>query len=275
MLKLNDFDREQQNMNIPSAPNGDENYRAQGDAAPTRVMTPIRKVDIEDAAANMPEQSIREETVAPAAEGEPVVRRRRSRAAERRQAEAAMTAAAESVAEPSVVSAPQPVAEEVKNEGSFDPFSAGDSEVDATVAPMPVYERRQENQEENFTGALVARPATPARPVQPVPVEFETDAEPASDAGETPVPAINYRRPAAATVDRKPYDFEETEEEPKKKGSIWVPILVVLALIAAMIAGILLPDWTSYKNKSGAMGSVAGFVEPVQQGAVQICFYPA
>ena len=58
-------------------------------------------------------------------------------------------------------------------------------------------------------------------------------------------PSPYNRGEKAASVPRKPYDFEEDDyddDEPRKGGAL-VTIIVVLLLLGGILAGIVLPDW--------------------------------
>ncbi|MEG0865184.1 MAG: PQQ-binding-like beta-propeller repeat protein, partial [Clostridia bacterium] len=62
---------------------------------------------------------------------------------------------------------------------------------------------------------------------------------------------VQERNPHAS-VDRRPYDFEEEGEEAEpRRGGVLLPIVIVLLVIGGLLAGICLPDWASVNGGIG------------------------
>lgn len=180
-------------------------FLSEGDNAPTRVDRPVNLQAFSRAAQQAEEARAEAE---PAAEQPAAPRRRRSRVAERNAAEAASAAAP----------APAPAASE------FDPFSAGDSEVESPAARpaaapavryagprTTVLPQRDEGgapRAQQATSQPARRPA--ARPAQP---------------GQRPPqrPAANgqsaAQRPAQRPPQRPVYSEEELEERPRRQAA--------------------------------------------------------
>lgn len=62
-----------------------------------------------------------------------------------------------------------------------------------------------------------------------------------------------------ASVNRRPYDFENEEaEEPRRRGGALLPIVITLLVLGGLLAGLCLPDW---QGVGGGIGSALGPVK--------------
>ncbi|MDD3336823.1 MAG: PQQ-binding-like beta-propeller repeat protein [Eubacteriales bacterium] len=131
------------------------------------------------------------------------------------------------------------------------------------VAPQ----RPRGNAQQN--GELPRRPSMPRRPLPP---EDDMPVRKQAPAGQPPVgdnrrppqgraPYDTDKRQPQASVNRKPYDFENEAEEPEKHHSVLVPILVVLLIIGGALAALCLPDWEN-------MGGIGSTIAPVKAKVV-------
>jgi len=101
--------------------------------------------------------------------------------------------------------------------------------------------------------ARQSRPATARRrPVQPGQQPMREDEYAAYNAQPTRSPYDDPRtRRPSATVERARYDFEDDEmDEPR--GGILVPLIIVLLVIGALLAGICLPKWDQVEGTFGS-----------------------
>ena len=247
-------------------------FLTEGDNAPTRIARPVTQ------ALNRPAVKAEETQAEPAPQQEQpaVPRRRRSRVAERRATQPA----------------PAPVEQE------YDPFSAGDSEVEPAApvrrpAAAPQQSRPQEapaqqrpNQSMQRPGQPVQqsrqRPAAngqtpaqrPAQRPQQRPVHSEEQElrsrrqtavpEEAAPRQNTSKASEAFRRPASS-VPRPRYEFEDDEDEQEdeeRRGGILLPIVIALLVIGGLLAGLCLPDWQSIG------GPVGGVLAPIREKVV-------
>ncbi|MDD3213730.1 MAG: hypothetical protein PHY64_08645, partial [Eubacteriales bacterium] len=83
-------------------------------------------------------------------------------------------------------------------------------------------------------------------------------------------PRRAYPEPQRASVSRPRYDFEDEyndqPEQERRRGRVLGPVLVVLLVIGALLAGILLPDWA---GMGGGIGTAMNKIKTVVTDAVQ------
>lgn len=71
--------------------------------------------------------------------------------------------------------------------------------------------------------------------------------------GRRPNPYNRGENDRSASVNRKPYDFEEEDDyEEPRRGSALLAIVIVLLLIGGLLAGLCLPDWESIGGPVGS-----------------------
>lgn len=281
------FDAEIRQGGMPLYPDtAKADFLVGGDDAPTRVAPRVaiaqkvsRRTEVQNASVPFDRPV---EAVAPAAEGE-APRRRRSRVAEH--------------AEPQ----PAPEARPAQAE-AFDPFAAGDQEAPAerraavpggrytgarTAMPaqgqrippeaardpeMPAPRAQQPAQRpQGQRPAPQSRPPMPQRPApqgqrpaQARPEEMPRRQAPRPEERVQSRPAAEpFRRPAAASIERPRYEFEEVDEEPEttRRGGVLMPIVLVLLVLGALLAGLCLPDWEG-------MGGIGSAIAPVKEQVV-------
>ncbi|MEA5145867.1 MAG: PQQ-binding-like beta-propeller repeat protein [Candidatus Limiplasma sp.] len=78
-----------------------------------------------------------------------------------------------------------------------------------------------------------------------------------------------------ASVERPAYDFEDEadEGEPRRRGGVLIPLVVVLLVLGGLLAGIVLPDWDGMDTGLGqAMGKIKGAVVGMFDGVKTLIF---
>jgi len=70
--------------------------------------------------------------------------------------------------------------------------------------------------------------------------------------GRRPSPYNRGENDRSASVNRKPYDFEnDDQDEEPRRGSVLLAIVIVLLVIGGLLAGLCLPDWASIGGPVG------------------------